>query len=72
MDDKLRKHMIQEQIRIAAEVRKTITAKYSARHPDFAERKYLRLVNAYMTIEREILIRYIPELYLKELPQFSK
>ncbi len=42
--------------------KKIVVAKYTAKYPDSAEREYLRLANAYMSIEREILMKYIPEL----------
>lgn len=62
LDDEIRKRSIQEQIKVMSGGKKMIVAKYTAKYPDSAEREYLRLANAYMTIEREILIRHIPEL----------
>ncbi len=62
MDDEIRKCVIQEQIKVMAGNKKTIVAKYTAKYPDSVEREYLRLANAYMAIEKEILIRHIPEL----------
>lgn len=62
MDDEIRKHSIREQIKIAAGNKKTIVAKYAAKYPDSAEREYLRLANKYMAVEREILVKHIPEL----------
>lgn len=39
-----------------------VEAKYTPSYPYTAEREYFRLVNSYMTIEKAILQKYIPEL----------
>lgn len=62
LDDEIRKSSIREQIKIAAGNKKMVVAKYTAKYPDSAEREYLRIANAYMTIERDIFVKHIPEL----------
>ncbi len=39
-----------------------IEARYIPKYPDSAEREYFRMVNKYMEIEKDILIKYIPEI----------
>lgn len=39
-----------------------VEANYTPKYPDSAERAYLRMVNEYMKIEKEVLIEYLPEL----------
>lgn len=62
MNESLRKEIIREELKRKYEGRNPIPAKYAMKYPESAEREYLRLANAYMTIEKEILLKYIPEL----------
>lgn len=62
MDDKLRKEIVREELRRKNKGKKIIPAQYRMKHPDSAEREYMRLTNAYMAIEKEVLLKYIPEL----------
>ncbi len=54
MDDKARKEAIREELRRCNQGRNIVKAEYAPKYPDSAEREYIRLVNAYMGIERQI------------------
>lgn len=41
---------------------RTIVSKYEPKYPISAEREYMRMTDAYMAIEKEILLKHIPEL----------
>lgn len=62
LDEKLRKELLREELKEKNHGRKTVTAKYRPKYPDSAEREYLRMVNAYMAIEKEVIMRYLPEI----------
>lgn len=62
LDNELRKELLRKELKQKNKGKKSIPAKYRPKYPDSAEREYLRMVNAYMAIEKEILIKYLPEL----------
>lgn len=62
LDNELRKELLRKELKQKNKGKKSIPTKYRPKYPDSAEREYLRMVNAYMAIEKEILIKYLPEL----------
>lgn len=62
MDETLRKEIVREELKRKHRGKKIIPSKYRMKYPDSAEREYIRLTNEYMAIEREVLVKYIPEL----------
>lgn len=62
MNEKVRKKVLREELKKRNGGKSTVTAKYIPKYPESAEREYIRLTNAYMSIEREILLAHIPEL----------
>lgn len=62
MDDEFRKELFREELRKKNKGKKSVSCKYRPKYPVSAEREYLRMVNEYMAIEREILMKYIPEI----------
>lgn len=62
MDEALRKKIIREELKRKHRGKKIVPSKYRMKYPDSAEREYIRLANEYMAIEREVLMKYIPEL----------
>ena len=61
MDETLRKEIVREELRRKHKEKKIVPSKYRMKYPDSAEREYIRLAND-MAIEREVLMKYIPEL----------
>lgn len=62
MDETLRKEIFREELKRRNRGKKIIPSKYRMKYPDSAEREYLRLVNSYMAIEKEVLLKHIPKL----------
>jgi SPP1 gp7 family putative phage head morphogenesis protein len=62
LDETLRKEIIREDLKRKNKGKKIVPAKYRMKYPDSAEREYVRLANEYMAIEKEVLLKYIPEL----------
>lgn len=62
MDEILRKDILREKLKRRHKGKSLIPAAYRAKYPDSAERAYLRLVDRYMDIEKQILLRSLPEL----------
>lgn len=62
MDETLRKEIVREELKRKHRGKKIVSSKYRMKYPDSAEREYIRLTNEYMAIEREVLMKYIPEL----------
>ncbi len=62
MDETLRKEIVREELKRKHRGKKIVPSKYRMKYPDSAEREYIRLTNEYMAIEREVLMKYIPEL----------
>ena len=62
VNEKVRKKVLREELKNRNGGKNIITAKYVPKYPDSVEREYLRLVNEYMSIEREILLKHMPEL----------
>lgn len=62
MNEKVRKKVLREELKKRNGGKSTVAAKYVPRYPDTVEREYIRLTNAYMSIERQILLMHIPEL----------
>lgn len=62
MDDELRKALLRDELRKKNKGKKSVVCKYRPKYPVSAEREYLRMINEYMAIEKEILMKYIPEL----------
>ena len=62
MDERLRKELLRSELKERNKGKKIIRCKYRPKYPDSAEREYVRLINAYMTIEKEVLMKYIPEI----------
>lgn len=62
MDDDIRKKALRESLKKQNHGKTLVEAKYIPHYPDSVEREYLRMVNAYMAVEKQILLKYIPEL----------
>lgn len=62
LDETLRKEIVREELKRKHRGKKIVPSKYRMKYPDSAEREYIRLTNEYMAIEREVLMKYIPEL----------
>lgn len=62
MDDSVRKIILREQLEKKCHGKKTVRSKYKMKYPDSAEREYLRTVNEYMAIEKDVLMKYVPEI----------
>lgn len=62
LDERLRKELLRSELKERNNGKKIIRCKYRPKYPDSAEREYVRLINAYMTIEKEVLMKYIPEI----------
>ncbi len=62
MDDALRKEILREDLKRRHKGKKIIPARYRMKFPEIAEREYVRLANEYMAIEKDVLLKYIPEL----------
>jgi len=62
VNEKVRKKVLREELKKRNGGKGTVTAKYAPKYPDTVEREYMRLTNAYMSIERQILLSHIPEL----------
>lgn len=62
MDDKVRKEALRGELKKSNHGRNIVRAKYAPKYPDSVEREYIRLVNAYMGIERQIILAHIPEI----------
>lgn len=62
MNEKVRKKVLREELKKRNSGKSTVASKYVPRYPDTVEREYIRLTNAYMSIERQILLMHIPEL----------
>lgn len=62
MNEQIRKKILREELKRKNGGKSTVTAKYVPKYPDSVEREYIRLTNAYMSIERQILLAHIPEL----------
>lgn len=62
MDDVLRKEIFRENLKRRHKGKKIIPAQYRMKFPESAEREYVRLANEYMAIEKDVLLKYIPEL----------
>lgn len=62
MDDEVRKGILREQMKKASHGKKQVVAKYTPKFPSSAEREYIRVANQYMSIEKQVLMKYVPEL----------
>lgn len=62
MDDDVRKKAFQEKLKKQNNGKSIVEAKYIPRYPDSVERSYLRLVNEYMAIEKQVILKHLPEL----------
>lgn len=62
MDDDIRKKALRESLKKLNHGKTLVEAKYIPHYPDSVEREYLRMVNAYMAVEKQMLLKYIPEL----------
>lgn len=62
LDERLRKELLRSELKERNNGKKIIRCKYRPKYPDSAEREYVRLINAYMTIEKEVLMKYIQRL----------
>lgn len=62
MDDELRKEVVREELKRKHKGKRIIPAKYRMKFPESAEREYIRVANSYMAIEKEVLLKYLPEL----------
>ena len=62
MDDEIRKKVIREELKKKNGGKSVVTAKYVPLYPDSVEREYIRLANEYMKIEKEVILKYLPEL----------
>lgn len=62
LDDAFRKEIFREDLKRKHKGKKIIPARYRMKFPQSAEREYVRLANEYMAIEKDVLLKYIPEL----------
>lgn len=62
MDDGSCKELRRKELKKKNKGKGSVVCQYRPKYPDSAEREYLRLVNEYMAIEKEILMKYIPEI----------
>jgi len=62
LDDEVRRSIFREQLKKTSRGKKQVTAKYIPKYPVGAEREYIRIINKYMAIEKQVLMKYIPEL----------
>lgn len=62
LDDELRKEIVRERIKKKNNGKRYIASRYRKKFPDSAEREYIRVANAYMAIEKQVLMKYLPEL----------
>lgn len=62
LDDEMRKAVLRERLKKQSNGEKQIVSKYRPKYPDSAEREYIRMLNDYMKLEKEILLKHIPEL----------
>lgn len=62
MDDAIRREIVRENLKVKFHNKKEIMAKYTPQFPVSAEREYLRFTNELMSIEKQVLIRYLPEI----------
>lgn len=62
LNDDVRKEIIREQLKSRHHGKSSIRSKYRPKYPESAEREYIRLINEYMAIEKDVLMKYIPEL----------
>lgn len=62
LDDDIRKKVLREELKKRNHGKTLIEVKYVPRYPDSVEREYLKMVNNYMAIEKQIILKYIPEL----------
>ena len=53
MNEKVRKKVLREELKKRNGGKSTVPAKYMPKYPDTVEREYIRLTNAYMSIERQ-------------------
>ena len=74
MNDEIRKELFRKTLKEKNKGKRYVVCKYQQKFPDSAEREYIRIVNSYMAVEKEILIKYIPLLkqILNEASQFHK
>lgn len=62
MDDEARRQLIRNRLKQQHGGKKEIAAKYQSKYPDSAQREYMRLVDQYMDVEKQVILRYLPEL----------
>lgn len=62
LDEMLRKELLRSELKEKNKGKRIIPCKYRPKYPDSAEREYMRLVNAYMAIEKEVLMKYMPDI----------
>lgn len=62
MDDEARRQLIKNRLKQQHGGKKEITARYQPKYPDSAQREYIRLVDQYMSVEKQVILRYLPEL----------
>lgn len=62
MDDKLRKEFLREELKRRNKGKTVVLAKYKMKYPESTEREYIRLANDYMAVEKEVLMRHLPEM----------
>lgn len=62
MDDEARKQITRDRLKKKFGGKKEITAGYQPKYPDSAQREYIRLVDRYMAVEKQVVLQYLPEL----------
>ena len=62
LDDSLRRELLRKELKEKNKGKSSISSKYRPKYPDSAEREYIRLVNAYMALEKEVILKHMPEL----------
>jgi SPP1 gp7 family putative phage head morphogenesis protein len=62
LDEESRKAAMRKELKKMQHGKKEVTARYHAKYPESAEREYIRLCNAYMAMEKQVLMKHIPEL----------
>ncbi len=62
VEDARRKKLLREQLKKKAKGQQVVQANYRAKYPDSMEREYMRVASAYMALEKQVIVRHLPEL----------
>lgn len=62
MDEEIRRDLMRKKLKASNGGQNWVVARYHAKYPESGEREYIRLCDSYMAIEKQVLLKYIPEL----------